>query len=221
MPRRRMIEQLADAVAAIRRPHPVRVGIDGAGAAGKTTLADELAAALRDRGRQVIRAGVDGFHNPPEVRYRRGRECVHGYYHDSFNYAAMRQELLEPLGPSGDRRYRRAVYDFRVESAVDEPHETAVGDAVLLFEGVFVMRPELIDHWDYTVFVHADFDVALQRAEVRERAHFGDAETVRRKYEGRYIPGQRMYFEQCEPHRQADAVVDNNAPDRPSVRFNR
>jgi uridine kinase len=41
--RKQAVDQLAALVAAIRLPHPVRVAIDGIDAAGKTTLADELA----------------------------------------------------------------------------------------------------------------------------------------------------------------------------------
>jgi uridine kinase len=52
--------ELAEHVLAVDRPHPVRVAIDGCSAAGKTTLADELAQVLRDRTeREVIRVGID------------------------------------------------------------------------------------------------------------------------------------------------------------------
>ncbi len=52
--RRAAVERLADLVALVRRPHPVRVAIDGADAAGKTTLADELVKPLEARGRTAI-----------------------------------------------------------------------------------------------------------------------------------------------------------------------
>jgi uridine kinase len=70
--------------------------VDGIDGAGKTTFADELAAVLRDRGHAVIRALVDGFHNPREVRYRRGRRSAVGYYLDSFDYDRLRRVLLDP-----------------------------------------------------------------------------------------------------------------------------
>ena len=56
------LAELAEMVLAVDRPHPVRVAIDGCSAAGKTTLADELAQVLRDRtDREIIRAGIDYF----------------------------------------------------------------------------------------------------------------------------------------------------------------
>ena len=57
-------------------------------------FADELAAVLRDRGHTVIRASVDGFHNPREIRYQRGRQSPAGYYLDSFDYDRLRRVLL-------------------------------------------------------------------------------------------------------------------------------
>ena len=114
--RHRALEQLAELIDSVSLPHPTRVAIDGVDAAGKTTLANELAGPFEARGRHVIRASTDGFHNPHEVRYRRGPESPEGYYLDSFDYETLRASLLEPLGPGGDLRYRTASFDYRTES---------------------------------------------------------------------------------------------------------
>src|SRR5690242_2329341 len=103
MSRQEMIEGLAERIAAIQRPHPVRVAIDGIDAAGKTTLAAELARALAGRERAVIRASLDGFHRPRAERYRRGADDPLGYYKDSFDYPALKTALLLPLGSGGNR----------------------------------------------------------------------------------------------------------------------
>ena len=52
-------------------------------------------------GRPVIRSSIDSFHNPSEFRYRRGRTSPEGFYLDSYDYAALRMHLLDPLGPGG------------------------------------------------------------------------------------------------------------------------
>lgn len=70
MKRSELLNELASRIVAIERPHPARVGIDGVDAAGKTTLANELVPFIEDRGRPVIRASIDGFHNPAKVRQR-------------------------------------------------------------------------------------------------------------------------------------------------------
>jgi len=115
------LDELAAAIVAVQLDHPTRVAIDGVDGAGKTTLADELVDPIRRAGREVIRGSVDGFHNPQAVRYTRGSDSPDGYFLDSFDYAALRRELLEPLGPTGQRSFRTAVFDYRSDRAVETP----------------------------------------------------------------------------------------------------
>jgi hypothetical protein len=70
--RSELLDRLAGAIESVITPHPLRLAVDGPPAAGKTTLADELALLLRTRGREVIRAPTEGFHLPRAQRYRRG-----------------------------------------------------------------------------------------------------------------------------------------------------
>jgi uridine kinase len=197
-------------------PHPLRVAIDGPDAAGKTTLADELAELLTGK-RPVIRAGIDGFHNPRELRYRRGPNSPEGYFLDSFDYEALRTLLLEPLGPGGSRRYRRALFDYRVDEDVAAPEEEASPDSVLLFDGVFLLRPELRPFWDFSIFVQADFDETLRRAEARDLELMGGVEAVKERYLSRYISGQELYFSRCAPQEIADVVIENTSVSEPRV----
>ena len=109
-----IIAEIADVINHIDLPHPVRVAIDGGGAAGKTTFADELVAPLEKFGRTVIRSTIDGFHNPPEIRRRQGKYSPKGYFEDSYDYPQLKKYLLEPLGPNGDLNYKESVYNFRI-----------------------------------------------------------------------------------------------------------
>ena len=217
MTRPQVLDALADRIDAVSRPHPVRVAIDGVDAAGKTTLADELVAPLMARGRPVIRASIDRFHHPAAVRMRRGPESPEGYYHDSFDEARLTADLLDPLGPGGSRRYRREAFDHRTDRAIDCATQEAEPRAVLLFDGVFLLRPSLFGHWDLSIFVRADFAVTVARAEVRDAALLGSPADVRRRYAKRYVPGQRLYLEACRPERLASIVVDNDDPAHPRI----
>jgi uridine kinase len=60
----------------------VRVAIDGVDGAGKTTFANELAEVVGGLGRPVIRASVDGFHNPRVVRYAQGKQSAIGFFRE-------------------------------------------------------------------------------------------------------------------------------------------
>jgi uridine kinase len=217
MTRAAALEQLAASIAALRLNHPTRVAFDGVDGSGKTTLADELVEPIRRAGREVIRASVDGFHNPRAARYARGPDSAEGYFLDSFDYAAVKRELLEPLGPGGGGKFRTAIFDYRTDRPVESPQRAASRDAVLLFDGVFLSRPELHGSWDLTVWLDVPFEVTVERAVARDSRNGGNAEVTRGKYECRYVPGQRLYLAQCRPQERADIVVANTALDRPSV----
>ncbi|HEX8845992.1 MAG TPA: hypothetical protein VF791_15180 [Pyrinomonadaceae bacterium] len=218
MKRSHLLDYLVGRIIRIEQPHPVRVAIDGPDAAGKTTLAHELVAPLQAHGRPVIRASIDGFHNPARIRHQRGGTSPEGYYLDSFNYQALTESLLAPLGPGGSRQYLRAVFDYRTDSEVRLPAQVAEEDAILLFDGVFLLRPELFEQWDFTIFVEAAFETTLGRAEQRDELLFGSIGEVRERYLKRYIPGQKLYMAESRPRERADVVVDNNDPQNPKVR---
>jgi len=215
--RQEIVADLAARVITVTRPHPIRVAIDGVDAAGKTILADELATAIAALGRPVIRASIDGFHNPQAVRRRQGSLSPQGYFEDSFNYPSLVEALLRPLGPGGSGWFRRAVFDFRTDEPVASALEQAAADSVLLFDGVFLLRPELRSHFDFSVFVRAAFDVTSKRAEQRDVHLFGSVDEVRRRYRERYIPGQQLYLTMVQPERQASVVLDNDDPLSPRV----
>lgn len=215
--RRDLIHHLASSIAALDRSQRTRVAIDGVDAAGKTTLADELAPAIEALGRPVIRASVDGFHNPAAVRRRRGPSPAEGYYRDSFDYEALIGELLEPLGPGGSGVFRRAVFDFRLDQTVESSPERAPEDAVLLLDGVFLLRPELRGYFELSIFLRVDFEVAVARAEERDQPLLGSVEKVRQRYRKRYVPGQRLYLAEAAPESRASVLVDNNDLFRPVV----
>ncbi|MEA3409623.1 MAG: uridine kinase [Candidatus Eisenbacteria bacterium] len=219
MTRDSLLAELADAIVSTARNHPVRVAIDGVGASGKTVLADELADRLSGLGLPVIRASIDGFHRPRQQRYRRGSTSPEGYLDDSFDYDAVMSCLLVPLGPGGSLCYRAAVFDFRTESPVDSPEQVADANAVLLFDGVFILREELRESWDFRIFVDTGFDATLARALERDLSLFGSEQAVRERYESRYIPGERLYLKRCRPRERADAVVRNDEPANPVLEW--
>jgi uridine kinase len=214
--RTELLGHLAEAVESVTNAHPTRVAVDGPPAAGKTTLADELAVVLRARGREVIRATIEDFLTPRSKRYRRGKHSPEGCFHDSFDFDALHRVLLDPLGPGGDRKFRPAVYDKVTDTAMSGLVTTAPADAVLVFDGVFLMRPELIDRWDLRIFVSAAFEETLHRARTRDLALYGSVTEVERRFHGRYRPSQQFYFDTLRPTDHADIVVHNDEPRRPA-----
>jgi uridine kinase len=215
MGRPQIVGELAAAILAIERPHPIRVAIDGVDAAGKTTLGDELARTLIAGGRPVIRSSVDGFHNPAEVRYLQGRFSPEGYYQDSFNYQALKEILLGPLGPGGNRQYREACFDLDANAGVEQAVKHAHPQSLLLCDGIFMLRSELCACWEYTIFVDVSFEVSRQRGILREVNRGGEPAEAASRFDRRYIPGQRLYLQEVQPRRRADVVMQNDRPECP------
>ena len=209
-----LLGHLAETVGSVTRAHPTRVAVDGPPAAGKTTLADELAVVLRARGRQVIRATIDDFLVPRAQRYSRGEFSAEGCYFDAHDYDAVNRVLLDPLGPGGDRRFQYAVYNRAADAVLSPPVTTAPADAVLVFDGVFLLRPELIDRWDLRIWVSTAPEKTVDRAVIRERRVSSQAD-VERRWRERYLPSQRLYLATARPTDNADVIVHNDEPRQP------
>ena len=181
------------------------VAVDGPDAAGKTTFADAMAMRL---GTAVVRASVDGFHNRREVRTRRGALSAEGYYRDSFDLAALADNLLIPFA-AGAASVTTRVYDVQRDRAVERATVRIPDVAVLVFDGVFLLRPELRHYWGLAVYLDVPPATTLERALVRDVAVFGCERDVRTRYETRYLPGQELYRREAEPLERADVIIDN------------
>jgi len=210
-----MLRRLAHAIQCVKVAHPTRVAIDGPPASGKTTLADELAVVLRRQGRSIVRATIDDFLFPRAQRYPRGEYSAEGCFFDTHDTEALNRVLLDRLGPDGDRRFQHTVYDHTSDLALSPPLTTVPADAVLIFDGVFLLRPELVDRWDLRIFVSVELEETVRRAVVREGRKSSPA-MVERRWRERYIPSQQLYFAAARPTDRAHIVVRNDDPQSPA-----
>tara|TARA_B100000212_G_scaffold126127_1_gene94559 strand:+ start:2049 stop:2732 length:684 start_codon:yes stop_codon:yes gene_type:complete len=217
--REKQLRTLASVIDSISLPHPVRVGIDGMSASGKTRLADELAETLRTMKRSVFRTGLDGFHNPPEIRHRRGPLSIEGYIEDSFDYRSVREEVLVPLGPDGNGQFREKNFDYRTEHREQTSPTQVRPDSILLFEGVMLFNEELVNCFDYRILVECSEEEIMKRARIRDLEHFQSLNLLEEKYSQRFLPGQRMYLSKNQPNQRADAILGNDDWNSPDLRF--
>jgi uridine kinase len=201
-------------ILSIKNKGPILVAIDGIDRAGKTVFADDLVGFIKDSGRSVIRASLDDFHNPRDFRYQRGRNSPEGYYFDSFNYKALFQYLLNPLGPNGDRKYKSKVFDFVNDEWVKMEPMIASNDSILLFDGIFLLRPELEETWNLAIYLEISYDESIKRAIESDEGVSSEKSEL---YQSRYIPGQKLYHIHVGPKRKADIIVDNNDPENPVI----
>jgi uridine kinase len=210
-----LLTRLAGAIADLHPDRRIRVAIDGVDGAGKTTLADALAPVVAAQGRPVIRASVDNFHKPRNLRYARGRYSPDGFYLDSYNYDSFRRLLLGPLGPDGSGLYVAKQFDLDHDRPFDRVPQQAEPTAALIVDGIFLHRPELRSSWDLSIFLKVDFDVSLPRGAARGQSF--DAIDPTSPPHQRYVGGQRRYFAECDPELQADIVIDYNDLQTPII----
>jgi uridine kinase len=213
-----VLDVLAEWTLAQRLDHPTRVGIDGHSAAGKTTMADELADTLRGRTtRPVPRVLIDLFKRHVSLRTRYPAGSAENYYFEMSDVDAIRDELLIPLGPGGNRRYRAQIMDFSGCTAVDSGIREAPDDAILIADGGFLQKPALFPHWDLRVYLHIEVADALRRGTIRDQEWTDSAQAAAERYRRYYIPGEELYLAEVRPAERADIVIDNRTFEEPRI----
>ncbi|WOH19818.1 uridine kinase [Paenarthrobacter sp. GOM3] len=187
------------------------IAVDGADGSGKTTLSNELASVIQDR--PVVTIHLDDFLNLQEVRHRRGRTSPVGFWLDTYDYAAFQENVLTPLRGGGDGIYCPGVTDARQNHRIELPRREAPEDALVLVEGMFLHRDELMGQWDYSIFLDVPFTETARRMSIRDGGNSDPEHPSMR----RYVGGQRLYFENAEPWSRATRVIDNTRPDEPRL----
>lgn len=211
--RTELLQHIANAIFKLPADNVIRVAIDGVDGAGKTVFGDELSYLLQPFGRQVIRASVDSFHNPRHIRYKRGASSPEGFFRDSYNYKALITYLLRPLSPDGSRRFHKSAFDHRTNAAVVSDEEYAEPSAILIFDGIFLHRPELQAFWDFSIFIDVDFTISIPRGAQRGE---GSPDPLALSNQ-RYVQGQKIYLSECNPKVHASVVVNNEDLEKPYI----
>jgi uridine kinase len=197
---------------------PQRVAVDGITAAGKSTWARELAGGVRALGRPALHLSTDDFHHPRARRRRQGRTSAVGYYADAYDFAALAEYVLRPLGPGGDCRIRIRIHDLESDQRIDTEPIMVPSEAVVFVDGTFLQRAELDGLWDEVIYIDTDPRTARERAAERDSALFGGGAAVEQMYRMRYHAACRLYAAEVNPGRRAGIVVDNNDLDHPVLR---
>jgi hypothetical protein len=160
------------------RPGTRWVGVDGFGAAGKTTLARRIVAALP--GAQLV--GVDDFARADRPDWHREL------------FAAT---VVEPLIAGRPARYRR--WDLLADTGLDWV-EVLPGRPVVV-EGVSATDVRVPVPWDLTLWV--DAAVELRRARIAAR----DDPGLAGRWQREWWPCEEAYAAAQRPWERADAVV--------------
>ena len=165
----------------------------------------------------MVHVDSDGFHHVRERRRRQGPMSARGYYEDAYDFDALVERVLVPLGPGGSREYAVRVHDLDTDEVISTETARAHTDAVVVFDATFVQRGALREHWDEVVFLDAELPVATERGVARDREAMGGAAAARAAYESRYAAACAIYLAEEEPATKATVVVRHDDPDAPRI----
>jgi uridine kinase len=206
-----VLRELRDEVRLHYRAGRVILAVDGVDGAGQPAFADGLAEAFAEDGGAVYRASLADFQRPRAERLARGNDSAQGYYLDTFDLATLTRALLEPFRTGGSAGFQLRAFDADRDAPAAAQWTTAPRDAVLIVDGVFLLRPELRGRWDWSVWLQVSPEAAFARLASEGR---GDADPAA-DANARVREAHERYARDAEPRRRASAIVENSDPDHP------
>ena len=167
------------------------VALSGRDCTGKSTLAANVQEQLNHLGLRVKLLSIDTFLIPRHLRAPKTSEFI-DYFENAFDYDALVETLETTKGNT---------------SSVNSKGTVVKQQDVVLVEGVFLLRKELCQWWNLTVWIEIDTSVIMNRAIKRDKEYFGDEESVRRVYENRCLPAQDYHVQRDLPKQNADIIA--------------
>jgi uridine kinase len=166
---------------------PLVIGIAGCSGSGKTTLARELARQLDGTLFPLDLYYRDLSQFPLDARHKQNFDHPDSLESELFIEHVRAMRRGEPI--------ERPVYDFKTHSRVAGAFETVEPKGVVIVEGILALHfEELVDCYDFSIYVNAPHDVCLVRRiyrDVRERGR--TAESVREQFEVTAQPMAELY----------------------------
>ncbi len=171
---------------------PLLIGIEGYGGSGKTTLAQELAAALGDA--YVI--SMDDF----IVKEKLAEPSWDG---GAFDRDRLERQVLRPAHDGQPIAYQRLDWEKNTLSAP----MTVPAVSYLIIEGISAYHPSIEGYYDVKLWVETPLAIA------QARGHARDGSSENAAYWERWAQNDIAYQQQYHPEARADYVVANAAPD--------
>lgn len=188
------------------RRKPLLVAISGVDGSGKSGHAKLLAGRLADAGLRVALIGIDPWQNPQTIRFSSVEPARHFYRH-AIRFEELFAQVVDPLVTH--RTLNLATRGIRTDADVWEPLVYAYHDVdVVLLEGIFLFRCELVHRYDLRIWVECPFEAALRRA-LSRNAENRPLEVLRADYERIYHAAQRVHITLDDPRGSADLLLDN------------
>jgi uridine kinase len=186
-------EQLVESIDTIsKKQSTLLIGIDGCGGSGKSTLAQKIKEACSN----VTVVHMDDFYLPSAqiINTHPTKKPVGA----DFDWERVLNQVLEPISADEEGRYQR--YDWETDNLA-EYHTVPIG-GIMIIEGVYSIRKELENKYDFKIWVECPREIRLSRGLQR------DGEEARGMWENNWMIAEDLYIEKHKPYERADLVVD-------------
>jgi len=163
------------------------IGIAGCSGSGKTTLARELATQLEATLFPLDLYYRDLSRFPPDSRHKRN------FDHPDSLESELIVEHVRALAEG--RTIQRPVYDFKTHSRVAGVFEAVAPARVVIVEGILALHfAELVDCYQFSIYVNAPHEVCLARRIHRDTHERGRTEeSVREQFHATARPMADLY----------------------------
>jgi hypothetical protein len=191
------------AAIAMDRGHGLRLAVEGPVADDAAALADAVTAQLDDRAVPVARVRGEEFLRARSLRLEHGPADPDAFFDGWYDLAALRREVLDPLGPGGSLRWLPGLRDAGTDRPLRRPALDAAAGTVAVVDGRFLGRWDVADAVDLRVFLDVSPAARARRVPAEEQA--------------RVLPAWERYLEWCDPAADAAFVVRADRPSHPAL----
>lgn len=173
---------------------PAIIAVSGFGGSGKSTISKKLSECL-DKAPVVC---VDSF-------FIDNTTTVYSLW-DIMDFDRLTNEVLIPFS-LGKEIISYGHYDWGNNSI---KHQISVPKSkYLIVEGVGLFRPELLEFFDYKIWIDCPIDMALERGKQRDQVLYDDSQEE--KWDGIWKENDLQCFNTYKPKEIADLIVNNVA----------
>lgn len=205
------ISELADNIVEKLKIHSstntFTVGISGIDASGKGYITGFLQKELEKRNYKVANINVDPWQNPIPIRLQE-EDPAENFYKNVFRWDNFFSQLIVPLRTNrhiylqttlirtdGDFYYS-FIYDF---NDID----------ILLIEGIFLFKQELLNYYDWKIWIDCSFETGIYRAIERNSEKLSREQLIH-DYDTYYYPAQIYHFQRDDPKDVSNIIYCND-----------
>ncbi|HEX6168333.1 MAG TPA: hypothetical protein VFZ33_01475 [Chitinophagaceae bacterium] len=183
------------------------VGISGIDASGKGYITGFLQKELEKKNYKVANINVDPWQNPIPIRLQKD-DPAENFYQNVFRWDNFFTQLIVPLRTNrhiylqttlirtdGDFYYS-FIYDF---NDID----------ILLIEGIFLFKQELLNYYDWKIWIDCSFETGIYRAIERNSEKLSREQLIH-DYNTYYYPAQIYHFQRDDPKDVSNIIYCND-----------